>query len=49
MFETQSKIVLNCGNIASWSKIKKKVLLTSTGEVLNLPASQVITRKHVYR
>jgi hypothetical protein len=34
LFESQPEIVLNCGNIASWSKIKKKALLTSTAEVM---------------
>ena len=29
----RSKLVLNCGNIASWSKLKKRAILTSTEEV----------------
>ena len=29
----RSKLVLHCGNIASWSKLKKRAILTSTEEV----------------
>lgn len=29
----RSRLVLHCGNIASWSKLKKRAVLTSTEEV----------------
>lgn len=41
-FSSRSVVVLNCGNIASWSKIKKKALLTSTGEVNSLGANLLL-------
>ena len=31
-----SKLVLHCGNIASWSKLKKRAILTPTEEVSGL-------------
>jgi hypothetical protein len=43
LFESQPEIVLNCGNIASWSKIKKKALLTSTAEVVSAVENTLIS------
>ncbi|XP_011403973.1 PREDICTED: glutamate--cysteine ligase regulatory subunit-like [Amphimedon queenslandica] len=43
LFSSRSKVVLNCGNIASWSKIKKKALLTSTGELVSAIENTLIS------
>ena len=32
-FSTSSRVIVNCGNIVSWNKIRKKAILTSTEEV----------------
>lgn len=32
-FSTSSRVIVNCGNIVSWNKIRKKAILTSTEEL----------------